>query len=100
MSYDWDDVCKVTAEVTDKDGVVIPWANDLISFDVAGPGRIAAVDSGDNASHEPFQASERRAFEGRCVAYIKAIRNSGRIRVTASSGSMKGGAVVVGTISN
>jgi beta-galactosidase len=95
ITDDWDNVCKITAEVTDKDGVVIPWANDLISFAVSGPGRIAAVDSADNASHEPFQGSERRVFEGRCVAFIKATGSSGRIRVMASSGELKGGAVLV-----
>jgi beta-galactosidase len=96
IRYDWDDVCKVTAEVTDKDGVVIPWANDLISFDVTGPGRIAAVDSGDNASHERFQGDERRAFEGRCVAFIKATGAYGRIRVTALNEGLKSGEVWVG----
>jgi len=93
---DWDDVCKVTAEVTDKDGVVVPSANDLITFEVSGPGRIAAVDSADNASHESFQGSERRAFEGECVAFVKATGTSGRIRVTAASGGLKGGEVVIG----
>lgn len=86
-----DDVCDVTAEVTDKDGVLVPWANDSISFEVSGPGRIAAVDSADNASHEAFQGSERRAFEGRCVAFIKATGKSGQIRVTASGANLTGG---------
>jgi beta-galactosidase len=42
------------------------------------------VDSADNASHEPFQASERHAFQGQCLAIIKA-SGAGRIAVTASA---------------
>ena len=36
---------------------------------------IAAVDNGDNASHEPFHATVRRAFQGRCFALIQAKSN-------------------------
>jgi beta-galactosidase len=95
IAADWDDVCEVTAEVTDKDGVIIPRADDLISFDLSGPGRIAAVDSANNASHESFQSRERRAFEGKCVAFIKATGAEGPIRVTASSGQLKSGWIVI-----
>jgi beta-galactosidase len=91
----WDEVCRVTAEVTDEHGVVVPFATELIKFGVTGPGRIAAVDSADNASHEMFQDNERHAFEGQCVAYIKGTEASGRIRVTASSDLLKGDSVVV-----
>ena len=68
----WDDVVYVTATVVDANGVLIPTASDLITFNVTGPGVIAAVDSGNNTSHEPFQASERKAYQGRCFAMIKA----------------------------
>jgi beta-galactosidase len=43
------------------------------------------VDSADNSSHEPFQASERHAFQGRCVAVLKATAPSGKITLTASA---------------
>ncbi len=81
----WDDVAFVTATVTDAKGVVIPNANDLISLKIAGPGVIAAVDSADNASHESFQASERRAYAGRCVSMLKAAIPSGKITLTAAA---------------
>ncbi|HUE82636.1 MAG TPA: glycoside hydrolase family 2 TIM barrel-domain containing protein, partial [Pyrinomonadaceae bacterium] len=60
----WDDVSYVTATVLDDAGVVVPDATDLITFKITGPGRVVAVDSGNNMSHEPFQASERRAYQG------------------------------------
>ena len=86
----WDDVVNVTATVVDANGVLIPNASDLIAFKVSGPGVIAAVDSGNNASHEPFQASERKAYQGRCFAMIKASGAKGRITLTASAPGLKG----------
>ena len=91
----WDDVVNVTATVVDANGVLIPNASDLIAFKVSGPGVIAAVDSGNNASHEPFQASERKAYQGRCFAMIKASGAKGRITLTASAPGLKGSSVSI-----
>jgi beta-galactosidase len=81
----WDDVCYVDVAVLDRQGVLVPSANDFVHFKISGPGVIAAVDSGDNSSHEPFQASERRAWQGRCVAILRASGPSGKIKLTASA---------------
>jgi beta-galactosidase len=81
----WDDVAYVTATVVDANGTMVPSASDLISFVVDGPGRVVAVDSGDNASHEPFQSTQRRAYQGRCQAIVKSNAPRGRITVTASA---------------
>jgi len=95
ISDDWDSVAFVHAEVVDKHGTIVPRANDLISFAASGSGVVAAVDSADNRSHEPFQSTQRHAFDGKCVAFIKADAASGRIKVTASSPGLKSGSVVV-----
>jgi beta-galactosidase len=91
----WDDVVNVTATVVDANGVMIPTASDLITFKVSGPGVIAAVDSGNNSSHEPFQASERKAYQGSCFAMIKASGAKGRITLTASAPSLKGTSLTI-----
>ena len=88
LSNAWDDVVYVEATVVDADGVIVPTASDLVTFNAAGAGRVVAVDSGDNASHEPFQASQRRAFQGRCFAVLKATAPRGRVNVTASAAGL------------
>lgn len=95
ITNDWNDVVFVTATVTDADGVVVPTANDLIEFRAKGAGKIAAVDSADNTDHDPFQATKRRAFNGRCVAYIKANGPLGQIMVTARSAALKSNTVTI-----
>lgn len=89
VADDWDGVVFVRADVVDRDGTEVPLANNSINFSISGPGIIAAVDNADNASHEPFQAGSRRAFEGRCVAFVKATAPKGKIVVTASSPELK-----------
>jgi beta-galactosidase len=95
LSPAWDDACLVTASVADPNGVVVPAAADLISFSAAGPGYVAAVDSGDNTSSEPFHAQERRAYQGRCIAIIKANGSSGRITLRASAPGLIGSSITI-----
>jgi beta-galactosidase len=97
ITPDWDDVSCVSAMVTDKDGTMIPGASDLISFKLTGPGLVAAVDNGDNLSHESFQASERHAFRGRCIAIIKATGAVRSITLTASATGLKSGSISIQT---
>lgn len=89
LSPRWDDVCVVTATVVDSQGVVVPSATNLINFTITGPGAVVAVDNADNTSHEPFQATARRAYQGRCVAFVKATASRGTITVTATAPGLK-----------
>ena len=90
LTPDWDDVSYITATVVDENGIIVPNASDLITFKIAGPGAIAAVDNGNNSSHESFQASERHAYGGRCIAIVKANATSGRVIVSASAAGLSG----------
>lgn len=95
LSPNWDDVAYVNATVVDARGVNVPDAADLITFKVSGPGRVVAVDSGDNSSHEPFQATERRAYQGRCFALVRASATTGSINVTAYAPGLVSGSVSI-----
>jgi beta-galactosidase len=97
LTPDWNSIARVTVTIVDKNGVVVPGADDLITFKISGPGVIAAVDNGGNASHEPFQAGERHALQGRCVAFVKATAPSGKITLTASAPGLIPGSVVIKT---
>lgn len=64
------DLAFVTVAVADREGLVVPRSHNLVEFDIAGPGRIVAVGNGDAASHEPFQARRRKAYNGLCQVII------------------------------
>jgi beta-galactosidase len=95
LTADWDDVSYVEAAVVDSNGVIIPDATNMITFKLSGPGSIAAVDSGDNSSHESFRGNERRAYQGHCFAIIKATEPSGKIKLSASAPGLAGGKVEI-----
>ena len=95
----WDDVVYVTVTVVDDNGVLVPNAGDLITFKVSGgDGVVAAVESADNNSHEPFQASERHAYQGRCFAILKATRAPGRITFEASASGLKSNSITINAV--
>jgi beta-galactosidase len=95
LSPTWDDVAVVRATIVDANGIEIPRANDLIAFKVSGPGVIAAVDNGDNASHELFQTDSRHAFQGECVAFVKATAASGKITLSATAAGLDAGSITL-----
>ena len=95
LPSDWNEVAFVRTTVVDAHGVLVPSATNLITFKVSGPGVIAAVDNADNASHEPFPAGERHAFQGKCVAFVKASAPSGKIVLTASAPGLESGSITL-----
>jgi beta-galactosidase len=99
LSPGFDSVAMVRAKITDADGREIPRAGDLISFNVSGPGVIAAVDNGDSASHESFQGTQRHAFQGECVVFVKATAAAGQIQVRATAAGLEAGAVSLTAVS-
>jgi len=48
-----EDVSVFTVSVEDAQGRTVPMANNLIHFELSGPGRIIGVGNGDPACHEP-----------------------------------------------
>jgi beta-galactosidase len=98
VSPAWDDICYVTVTVADQNGIVVPTASDLITFKIAGPGIIAAVDSGNNSSSESFQVSERRAYQGRCIAIVKTQNSRGRISLAASAPGLGQSAITIAAV--
>jgi beta-galactosidase len=96
LSPGFDNLAIVRATITDASGVPVPNANDLVSFSISGPGEIAAVDNADNSSHESFQSTRRHAYQGECVAFVRAAATkSGKIKLTAQADGLKSSSIVI-----
>jgi beta-galactosidase len=89
----WDGVAFVRVTAVDANGVPCPWARDDVTFSVAGPGVVAAVDNGDPTDPAPFPAADRRLWHGACIAIVKASAASGAIQVTAAAAGLASGSV-------
>lgn len=97
ITADGTDLVFITVRIEDKNGYMVPRSSNLVNFSVQGPGKIVAVDNGDATSHDPFQASQRKAYNGLCLVIVKADKGAaGSFTVKADSKGLKGTAVTVG----
>ena len=62
ITADGKDLSFVTVKVLDAQGTLVPYADNLIHFDISGEGTIAGVDNGLQTSMESFKTNERKAF--------------------------------------
>ena len=95
ITKDWDDVAFVTAKVFDANGIVCPNVDKLITFTVSESGKIIAVDNGNVSSHESYQGLERHAYNGQCIAIVRAKSTSGQMTITANSPGLKSGSETI-----
>jgi beta-galactosidase len=89
------DVACVEVQIVDADGNIVPTADNLVSFAIEGSGRIIGVDNGNPQDHDSYQAQQRRAFNGLCLAVLQSSGEPGRIRFTAHSQGLKEASVEV-----
>ncbi len=95
---DGEDLSFITVRIADKDMNMCPTADNLVRFKVEGPGRIEAVDNGNAATVESFQADSRKAFSGMALLIVRSARGrQGRIKITATSEGLEPSATDVTT---
>ena len=95
IKADGTDLSFVTVKVVDKNGTLVPLADNLIKFDVTGQGAIAGVDNGNEISHESFKGSQRKAFHGMALAIVRAKPQAGRIVLKATADNLAPATVVL-----
>jgi len=89
------DLCFVTVRIVDKDGNLVPHADNLITFSLSGEGSLAGVDNGDPVSHASFKANSRNAFNGLALAVLKATGKAGTITFKATADGLQPAAVTI-----
>ncbi len=85
---DWNDVAFVAAAISDAAGHLVTSSASVVTFTIAGPGKIIAVDSG-SMSQESFRGVTRKAFKGLAFAIVQAT-GSGAITVSAAVDGLTG----------
>jgi beta-galactosidase len=95
IAADGEDVSVVEVHILDSEGRLSPIANNEVSFQVAGPGKIIGVGNGDPSTHEADKGSQRRAFNGLCVAIIQGRKLAGDITLYATSAGLASASTVI-----
>jgi beta-galactosidase len=79
------DVVRIEVFVVDNKGTMHPNADNLIEFEVLGPGKIIGVENGDILDLSPHKVNYRKAFKGKCLLLVQATGKTGVIEVKAKS---------------
>ncbi len=94
MAADGEDLSVISLELIDAEGRVVPTACNEIRLNITGPGRLIGLGNGDPSCHEPdkptsFNEGKRSAFNGLCMAIVQALKQTGTIRVSASTAGLE-----------
>ena len=89
------DLSFVTVKIVDRNGTLVPRADNLVNFQLHGPGFIAGVDNGSEISHESFKANHRQAFHGMALAIVQSKGSGGRISLKATSAGLAPAAIAI-----
>ena len=89
ITADGRDLSYVLVEVLDDNGVLCPWAENDIKFEVTGSGRNVGVDNGSPISMERFKDDHRKAFYGKAMLIVQNDGTPGQINVKATSDGLK-----------
>jgi len=95
LKADGKDLSFVKISILDDKGNVVPYADNLVKFEVNGAGKLRATDNGNPVSMESFQTSERKAFHGLCLAVIQASDKAGKITLKAVSDGLPEASVTI-----
>jgi beta-galactosidase len=96
IKADGQDLCYVTIRVVDSGGQTVPRSMNGIRFTLSGPGQIVATDNGDPTDLVSFPSPDRKAFNGLCLAIVKAKSGAGGpLILSAQSDGLQASNVVI-----
>ena len=79
------DTVPLRVSVVDKNGIELPEADHLITFEIEGDGIIAGVGNGDPNSHEPEHTPYRHLYCGLCQVLVTAALGAKKLVLIAKS---------------
>jgi beta-galactosidase len=86
-------VAHIAFEIVDAAGTLVPIAGDLVHVTVTG-GDLLALDNADLQDQSGYRTGQRRAFNGRGLAIVRATK-PGVVRVDASADGLRPASITV-----
>ncbi|WP_052446697.1 Ig-like domain-containing protein [Candidatus Soleaferrea massiliensis] len=102
IQADGSEISYIEVDITDKDGNLVPTADNEVFFNVTGNGKIVGVDNGNAASWERYKDTDgvwkRKAFSGKAMVLVQSTKDAGSFTLTATSAGLKADSTKVFTI--
>jgi beta-galactosidase len=83
------DICFLSFEIQDENGVRVPDAENELTFELSGPARIIGIGNGDLNSFEPVQDLKHKAYRGRGLAILQSTRSPGEVTVKVTADGLE-----------
>src|SRR6202012_4827397 len=83
INADGEDVAVIKVEGLDKEGRLVPVAENMIGFKVTGNGALIGVGNGDPNCQESDKEPKRSLFNGLAQVIVQSTKEAGEIRVEA-----------------
>ncbi len=85
IKVDGQDLSYITVELLDNKGIKNPKADNLVKFELEGPGTIVGVGNANPVSLESNQQPQRKAWQGRCMVIVKSGKKGGNVKLKATA---------------
>ena len=95
IKADGKDLSFVTVRIIDKNGNMVPDADDLVKFLITGAGTIAATDNGYQADITSFKCKQRKCWKGMALAIVRSSGKKGNITLTATADGLQPGIITL-----
>jgi beta-galactosidase len=98
INADGEDVVVIKVEGLDKEGRLVPIADNHIGFKVTGNGALIGVGNGDPNCQESDKAAKRSLFNGLAQVIVQSTKEPGEIQVEAHKEGWEGPTLTPATI--
>ncbi len=95
IEADGQDLSFITVEIVDKDGLVVPDAENRLSFELKGPGRIVAVGNANLKDTDCYISNNRKAWKGRAIVVVRSNGKKGKIKLNVKADGLKGADIML-----
>ena len=95
LKADGKDLSFITVKIVDKQGNLVPNANNLIEFKITGNAKIAGTDNGYQADTISLQSNKRNCWKGFALAIVQASEKKGNITLTAISRGLSPASIIL-----
>ncbi|MBQ8967380.1 glycoside hydrolase family 2 TIM barrel-domain containing protein [Ruminococcus sp.] len=98
LKADGRDMIFLDISAYDKDGNFVANANDRVTVNVSGAGRLVGLDNGDSTDYDQYKGISRRLFSGKLLAMIAAKNVGGDIRVKVTSAGLPDSEILLSAV--
>lgn len=86
--------------ILDEDGNFVPYADNLINFDIKGPAKNIGVENGDPLDLSSNKSNQRKAFNGKCLMILQSSKQMGKILVKVTADGLQSANIEIKNIQN